>query len=191
MYTGLIDHIGKVIQLTKNANTLRLWIETQFTDLEIGESIAADGICVTVIDPQPHLFVCDISPETYRLTTTKYYQHNQLINLERSLCLSDRLGGHVVMGHGDKTCSVKTVTVQDECKSMIFSGLTSDDQKYLIKKGCVAVNGVSLTINEVFLDGFEVMLIPHTLERTNLAFLQMGDHVNIEFDYIARIVLNK
>ena len=112
-----------------------------------------------------------------------------MVNLERSLSLQDRMGGHFVMGHVDTTAEVKTIEPQSAFTRIIFSGLTPGQMDYFVKKGSACVNGVSLTINEVYEDGFEVMLIPHTLERTNLKYLKKGDSVNLEFDIITRVVV--
>lgn len=190
MFTGIVDHLGKIIKLRMDNKSMQLWIESGFTELKPGESIAVNGICLTVIEPQQSIFQCDISPETWELTTAKFLQQDSLVNLERSLTLTDRLGGHFVMGHVDKICRVNAIEKINEFKMITFSGLTTDNKKYLVKKGSITVNGVSLTINEITSDGFQVMLIPHTLERTNLQFLCPQDYVNIEFDYLARIVVN-
>lgn len=191
MFSGIIDHCGRISEVTKNHDSLSLWIECKFADLQPGESIAVDGICLTVTDPQNNRFRCDLSPETCRLTTAQHFQKNQTINLERALRLSDRFGGHIVMGHVDTQATVNIINPQKEFIDMSFKGLDKNAIKYLMKKGSIAVNGISLTVNEVLPDGFQVMLIPHTLEITNLKNLTPGANVNIEFDWMARVIIRQ
>jgi riboflavin synthase len=191
MYTGIVDHCGIIKNIIKSPDSIQVWIECDFAHLQSGESISVDGVCLTVTEPEKGCFRCDISPETCRLTTLKHLVEGQKVNLERSLALSDRLGGHFVSGHVDTVCHVQKIETHDQYKIIKFNGLTEDDIVFLTKKGSISVNGVSLTINETYADGFAVMLIPHTLSRTNLANLCEGSSVNIEFDMLARIVANQ
>jgi len=191
MFTGLVDHCGVVKTLQKKDETYILSIETQFTDLLIGESISVDGACLTVTTFDGNIFSCEISPETQKLTIVDDYRPGRLINLERALRLSDRLGGHFVLGHVDQIAFI----VEKNCLEDYFEVLLeiptenlNDYRSLLIKKGSIAVNGVSLTINEVLAAGVKLMLIPHTLIKTNLSHLSVGDRVNIEFDWLAKIV---
>ena len=166
-------------------------INSNFTDLTLGESIAVDGICLTVAYFTAHQFTVDLSPETLRLTTASSYMNGWKVNLERSLRLMDRFGGHFVTGHVDCQYQVKKISRQDEYLEIVFKNGLHSDQKYLTKKGSITVNGVSLTVNEITEDGFAAMLIPHTLEKTNLSFLRVDSHVNIEYDYLAKIIYNQ
>ncbi len=191
MYTGIIDHCGTISHIIPGDNSLRVSIACDFENLIVGESIAVDGICLTVIEPQQGCFQCDVSPETVGLTAAKQWQTGSKVNLERSLSLNDRLGGHFVMGHVDKTLTVSNIKSENDFVAMTFSGLIADELAYVVKKGSACINGISLTINEVFDDGLQVMLIPHTLQRTNLQFLKIGDAVNLEYDYLARIIVNR
>lgn len=191
MYTGIIDHCGTITNIIPDNNSLRVVIACDFENLIVGESIAVDGICLTVIEPQQASFQCDVSPETMRLTTAKQWHTGSKVNLERSLSVNDRLGGHFVMGHVDKTLTVSEIELEQEFVAMTLSGLLSEELAYIIKKGSVCINGISLTINNVFDDGLQVMLIPHTLQRTNLQYLTVGDEVNLEYDYLARIIVNR
>ncbi len=191
MFSGIVDHCGTIIGIKKSDDALILEINCAFTELQAGESIAVDGICLTVTNPQLNQFRCDLSPETCRLTTAKYFEINQEVNLERALRLTDRFGGHIVMGHVDQQANIKTIQPVDEFIDMTFSGLDKNALKYIMKKGSIAVNGVSLTVNELLPDGFQVMLIPHTLEMTNLKHLKPGSAVNLEFDWMARVIVRQ
>lgn len=191
MYTGIVDHIAKIIKIQVLDKGLCLTVASQFNGLQLGESIALDGICVTVTAFRDGEFDCELSPETLKLTTARNFQLETEVNLERSLTLQDKLGGHFVMGHVDTTATVKQIEKHADFTRVIIMGLTKDAMPYFAKKGSVCVNGVSLTINEVYDDGFEVMLIPHTQERTNLKYLQENSIVNIEFDTLARIVVRQ
>lgn len=190
MFTGIIDHCGTILEIAQKPNALRVLISCNFTDLKEGESIAVDGCCLTAIEPKQKQFYCDISPETLRLTTAGKFVVGSTINLERALCVGDRMGGHWVAGHVDQQGIIKNKQQHQEFMELEVSGISNENKSFLLKKGSVAVNGVSLTLNEVFSDSFQIMLIPHTLERTNLSSLQIGSAVNLEFDWMARVVVN-
>lgn len=189
MFTGIVDHIGTVQNIQTQEHSIRAWIKTNFTDLTLGESIAVDGVCLTVTDFKAGNFACDISPETLSLTTLGTRQEDSHVNLERALLPSSRLGGHFVTGHVDGCASLASMEKTGEYLECVFEKVRADLQKFLVHKGCITVNGVSLTVNNVADDSFSVMLIPHTLERTNLSELQISDKVNLETDYLARFVL--
>jgi riboflavin synthase len=186
MFTGIVDHCGEII----SREGISVKIKTHFKDLKLGESIAIDGICLTVTETSSDYFCCEVSPETDRLTTSKNFKIKNKVNLERALLATDRLGGHIVMGHVDTMTYLSSKEQQGDFWKMRFSGIDKNGLSYFVKKGSVAVNGVSLTINEVCKDGFEVMLIPHTLLRTNLGNLEVNNSVNIEYDYFARYMIN-
>ncbi|MDQ2994992.1 MAG: riboflavin synthase [Pseudomonadota bacterium] len=190
MFTGLIDHTGQIIEIQTPGSGVRLRIRCEFTDLVEGESISTDGVCLTAINTAKNEFSCQLSPETLRLTTFKDHTVGSRVNLERSLRVGDRLGGHFVTGHADAEASVINVTQHDDFWSVQFRLSDATQRRYLLSKGSVAVNGVSLTINHVEPDGFTVMLIPHTLDRTNLSELTAGTRVNIEYDMLAKLVVN-
>lgn len=188
MFTGIVDHCGTITSISRTEHGMHVVIECQLEGIVPGESIAVNGICLTAIEPASHRFEAQLSPETLALTNARFWTEGHLINVERSLTATDRLGGHFVMGHVDTTAVLNDITSHGEYQAYIFGGLPEEAQAYLITKGSVAVNGVSLTINSVSKDGFGVMLIPHTLAITNLGGLQIGDRVNIEYDYLARII---
>jgi riboflavin synthase len=191
MFTGIVDHYGKIIEIEHTLQSCRIWVESQFTDLVLGESIAIEGICLTVTGIKNSIFSCDISPETLNVTTAKMFKVSQKINLERALQLSSRLGGHLVAGHVDQVAVIKSIHKKDEFVAFELTGIHEKNMSLITKKGSIAINGVSLTINNVAENGFDVMLIPHTLERTTLSSLQEATAVNIEFDMIARVIVEQ
>ena len=188
MFTGIVDHCGVITALSHSSNAIRLSITSNFSDLILGESICVDGVCLTVIHSNEHCFECDISPETMHLTHAKNYQVGDFINLERAMRLSDRLSGHIVTGHVDGVLKINKFEKQNEFMLCEFSEIPDECCLYLTVKGSACINGVSLTINTVNQNNFSVMLIPHTLERTNLHKLKVGDCVNVEYDYLAKLV---
>lgn len=190
MFTGIIDHCGEITAIEKTNQGLRLAVSSQFTNLIPGESVAVDGVCLTVTDPKAQTFCLDLSKETLDLTTASQWCLHQKVNLERAMRASDRFGGHYVTGHVETVAIVASVEVVGDCVQILFAGIDSKNKRYLLEKGSVCVNGVSLTINSLSDNGFRVMLIPHTLLRTNLQFLKTNDQVNIEFDWMVKTVLS-
>jgi riboflavin synthase len=188
VFSGIVDHCGEITELKYSNNKMLLWINSQFKNFELGESIAVDGMCLTVIDFKDQQFAVEVSPESLRITAAKQYQLGQLVNLAKAMRLNERIGGHLVSGHIDATLQVATINQHNEFKEIIFAGITEKQQHYLIPKGSVAIQGVSLTVNTIQQNQLSVMLIPHTLQRTNLDALKKGDLVNIEFDQIAKQV---
>lgn len=190
MFTGIVDHCGEIISSEIIPSGYRFLIKSQFNDFVKGESIAVDGICLTVTDFDRDHFYCEVSPETLKLTTANKFKPNDKVNLEKSLKLNDRMGGHMVMGHVDTQANITHIEKTGDFTVMRFKPMSSDSFKFISKKGSISVNGVSLTVNEVSENYVEVMLIPHTVSRTNLAYLSVGDTVNIEIDYFARYIVN-
>ncbi len=188
MFTGIINHCGEVLLVNTHDKGRCITLKSQFTDLALGESIAVDGICLTLMAINQNSFDCEISPETLAVTTAADFTNKQQVNLERAMRANDRFGGHMVSGHVDTTAQLAGINPQGDYFEYTFTGIHSKHQGLLIPKGSVCVNGVSLTLNRVSADGFSVMLIPHTLEITNLKTLQTNAIVNIEFDMIAKIV---
>ena len=185
MFTGIINHCGTIHSI----EDAMIQITNLFSDLTLGESIAVDGLCLTVSAQRTGFFTVELSPETKRLTTAKHWQINQSVNLERALRLSDRMGGHVVLGHVDTIASVvEKKAVQDHGCLLRFD-LSPGDTRLITQKGCITVNGVSLTVNDLWKTGFSVMLIPHTMASTHLSQLDLGDSVNIEYDALNRMVV--
>ncbi|PHR58702.1 MAG: riboflavin synthase, partial [Robiginitomaculum sp.] len=156
-------------------------------DISLGDSIAMNGICLTVTDIQDNVVSVDVSRETINLTDAKLWNVGTILNLEKSLALKDKLGGHMVSGHVDSLA--KCVKIEPSGTSIIYGfKIPPAFDKFVVKKGSVAINGVSLTVNKIEDCVLYVSLIPHTLQETNLGQLTVGDEVNFEIDTIARYV---
>jgi riboflavin synthase len=189
MFTGLIQSIGTVRRLDRQGNAASLQISSSLVkdDLQLGESIAINGVCLTVTKWDHDSFVADVSPETLQCSNLGSLRANSQVNLERALRLCDRLGGHLVSGHIDCVARVRR-RYQDQNVIRFEFSVATENLRYLVEKGSVAIDGVSLTVNGVDADGFAVAIIPHSLEKTTLKDRREGDAVNIETDLIGRYV---
>jgi riboflavin synthase len=187
MFTGLVQATGTLSGTTVSGAGARLVLTTPKWDLTLGESIAVDGVCLTVAALGVSGFEADVSRETLERTTLGSLGIGANLNLERSLAVGDRLGGHWVTGHVDTVAVVASITRLD--RSVAVEITLDPGLLYLVaEKGSVALNGVSLTVNGVSKRSFGVMLIPHTLEATNLKALLPGTRLNLEVDVLARYV---
>ena len=189
MFTGLIEEIGAIEQLQNHRGTLRFIISAkQVTkDLEIDDSIAINGVCLTVVEFSKLNFQVESVEETLSKTTLGSLKTASQVNLERSLRFSDRMGGHFVQGHVDAVGKVTAVQGQ-EGGTLLSIRVPSHLLKYVISEGSIAINGVSLTVARLQENEITISLIPHTLEKTTLGNLKVGDGVNIEVDLIGKYV---
>ncbi len=192
MFTGIVTHLGTVQEVDKNGElSICITYDPAINPPIIGDSICCEGICLTVVDLGANKsipwFKIQVSKETIAKTTVGDWSKGTNLNLERSLCVGDELGGHIVLGHVDGTVKILGMKTIGESKQIIFT-LPSKFASFIVPKGSLAINGVSLTINEVEDDRFSVNLIPHTLEVTSFKELKIGDEVNMEIDPIARYV---
>ena len=190
MFTGIIQSIGKIISLQQKQGDYHFVISTNFKktqDIQLGDSIACNGVCLTVTRLQNDEISVDVSLETLSKTNLGDWQIGDNINLEKSMCLNDLLGGHLVSGHVDSVASCTGINASARSSVYKFS-IPKELDKYIVKKGSIAINGVSLTVNSIDNYIVSVNLIPHTLEHTNLGLLKVKDKVNIEIDTIARYV---
>lgn len=189
MFTGLIQSIGTVRRLDRQGDSASIRIASSLVadDLQLGESIAVNGVCLTVIKWDDDSFVADVSSETLHCSNLGGLRANSRVNLERALRLCDRLGGHLVSGHIDCVAKVRR-RYQDQNAIRFEFSVPEEHLRYLVAKGSVAIDGISLTVNTVDADGFAVAIIPHSLEMTTLKERREGDTVNIETDVIGRYV---
>jgi riboflavin synthase len=189
VFTGLVEDIGTIQRIAPRRSGMELSIGCGLPVHEIkpGDSIAVDGACLTVTSMQGQGFSADVSSETLQRTTLGKKRPADRVNLERALRLGDRLGGHIVSGHIDGIAVLGSRDKAGEFTRLTFSA-AEHLLKYIIEKGSVAIDGISLTVNTVTGSGFSVMIIPHTLEQTTLAVKKPGDRVNIENDIIGKYV---
>jgi riboflavin synthase len=190
MFTGIIEGVGRLAARQPRGGDLRFSFATgslPFADVQLGESIAVNGVCLTVVAFDAASFQADASTETLALTTLGALAEGAALNLERALRPSDRLGGHLVSGHVDGLGSVVSVHEDARAQRWRFAAPPAL-LRYIAKKGSICVDGVSLTVNDVDDAGFEVALIPHTVANTAFAHTAIGAAVNLEIDLVARYV---
>lgn len=190
MFTGLIEGVGSLLSRELRGGDARLRIGAgtlPFADVALGESVSVNGVCLTVVAFDANSFEADASNETLSLTTLGGLETGRALNLERAMRPSDRLGGHLVSGHIDGTGRVLQVREDARAQRWRFSA-PETLSKYIAQKGSICVDGVSLTVNAVDGEGFEVALIPHTVSHTAFSQTGIGDAVNLEVDLVARYV---
>ena len=189
MFTGIIQGIGCVKYIENDSQSSRITIETQLDsdDLAPGDSISVNGACLTITDIEPGCFTVFISHETIKVTTLGKTKRGDCVNLEKALKPSDSLGGHLVTGHVDGIGTISKVSKIGHT-TFVSIRLPKDLRDYVVRKGSIAVDGVSLTVKDVLNDGFKVSIIPYTTENTTLALKKEGDPVNIETDIIGKYV---
>ncbi len=190
MFTGLIEAVGRLDAREMRGGDARLTFDVGtlgFDDVQLGESIAVNGVCLTVVAFDEHSFHADVSNETLSLTTLGGLPVGTALNLERAMRASDRLGGHLVSGHVDGVGRVLQVTPDARAQRWTFAAPPAL-LRYIAQKGSICVDGVSLTVNAIDAIGFEVALVPHTISHTAFARTAVGDAVNLEVDLVARYV---
>ncbi|HWR55014.1 MAG TPA: riboflavin synthase [Negativicutes bacterium] len=189
MFTGLIEELGSVQAMVRGQKSVRLTIAARkvLADVRLGDSIAVNGTCLTVVDFSATFFTADIMPETVERTVLATLQKGDKVNLERTLAVGDRLGGHIVTGHIDGVGRI-TEKRRNDNAVLITLAAPAAVMKYIVPKGSVAIDGISLTVVEHSAAGFTVSLIPHTAAATTLGFKQAGDPVNLETDIIGKYV---
>jgi len=190
MFTGIIQSVGRIARLEPRGGDLRLHVDTanlDLADVQLGDSIAVSGVCLTAVTLEVHGFSADVSNETLSLTTLGGLKAGDPVNLEKALRLADRLGGHLVSGHVDGLGKVVSIAPDGRSQRWTFE-VPANLARYIAAKGSVCIDGTSLTVNEVAGHRFGVNLIPHTVEHTAFHAKRAGDVVNIEVDVIARYV---
>jgi riboflavin synthase len=196
MFTGIIEEVGRIERISREGGNLKLEIKASkvLSDLKVGDSININGACQTVIETDTASFAVEAVEETLKKTNLGQLRRNDSVNLERSLRFSDRLGGHLVSGHVDCTGMIKSILKKDGSLLCEFE-LSGEYSAYLVEKGSVAVDGISLTVVQVKENSFTVSIIPFTLQNSTLGTKGVGDLVNIETDlmgkYVERIAASK
>lgn len=188
MFTGIVAHKGSVLDVEDDTGVKRLILEAgSLADLEVGDSIAVNGVCLTAVVVQDSRIAVEIVPETIARSSLGGIQPGDPVNLERPMSAHGRFDGHIVQGHVDGVGVVSKVGNEGDDRRLTIE-LPAALTRYIVEKGSITVDGVSLTVSAVHPDSFDVALIPHTLEVTTLGLRKVGDQVNLEVDIIAKYV---
>ena len=189
MFTGLVEEVGEVVDLERQADAVRISVLAPgvTVDASRGDSIAVDGVCLTVVDNRDGVFTADVMQETLNRSRLGDYATGSRVNLERALAAGQRLGGHIVQGHVDGVARLISRTPSEHWEVLRFT-LPTDLSRYVVEKGSITVNGTSLTVSAVGEDFFEVSLIPTTLADTTAGALEPEEKVNLEVDIVAKYV---
>ena len=185
MFTGIIEELGKVQGVYSNKITVEC--ETVIEDAKLGDSIAVNGVCLTVVNLTKNSFTADISPETFKITALSNLKSGSFVNLERAMPANGRFGGHIVSGHIDGLAKFISIKKLNEFYELLLE-LNLELAKYIVKKGSITIDGISLTIADIDTNIIKIAVIPHTYENTNLKTLKKGDFVNIEADIVAKYI---
>ena len=189
MFTGIVEEMGKIVRVEKGAKSSRLTVSGDkiFSDLKLGDSVATNGVCLTVTSFSKGIFTADVMNETLKRSTLGELRQGSMVNLERAMIANGRFGGHIVSGHIDGT-GVITKIEQDDIAVWYTIRADRKIMKYIIEKGSVAIDGISLTIAKVTDNDFSVSLIPHTAKETVLGYKKTGDTVNLENDVVGKYI---
>ena len=189
MFTGIVEETGTVESLKKNGVSFSMSIKADkiMDDIKVGDSIAVNGICLTATSVQRDGFTVDVMPETVKRTSLADVHAGNRVNLERAIRLDTRLGGHIVSGHIDGTGTIKEIKTEENATWITIS-LPDKIMKYIVEKGSVAIDGISLTVAYAAADSFKVSVIPHTKNETTILEKKIGDTVNLENDIIGKYV---
>jgi len=197
MFTGIIEAVGKIQNININPDGARLMIDSttlDMGDVKLGDSIATNGICLTVVELSTSSFSADVSKETLSRTGFANYQRGQQVNLEKAMLPTTRFGGHIVSGHVDGISEVKSIKNNGNSIEYWLS-MNSDIAPYIAEKGSITVDGISLTVNSLTDESFRLTIVPHTSSQTIMSTYQVGTQVNVEVDvmarYIERLLLKK
>jgi len=189
MFTGIVEEIGKIETITPIAGgfTLQIKAEKVIEELAVNDSVCIDGVCLTVTKKENDAFWADAVGATLEKTTLNKIKADTFVNLERSVRLNDRLGGHLVQGHVNGIATISEIKKLGE-NYLVKIIIPDDLEKYLIKEGSIAINGISLTIAELSNNEISLSIIPHTWQKTNLKVKKVNDNVNVEIDILAKYV---
>jgi riboflavin synthase len=189
MFTGIIEDLGRINRIARKGNQAEFYINTSLdlTDTKVGDSICVSGACLTIVRLEGQNFIVEVSGETLSRTYFKRLKSNDKVNIERALTFSGRLDGHLVLGHTDDVGIIKSKKKEGD-NFLITIRVSEKIIKYIVEKGSIAVDGISLTINSYKREEFLINIIPHTAKVTTLGFKKSGDYVNIETDYMGKYI---
>ncbi|MFD0711105.1 riboflavin synthase [Paenibacillus sp. GCM10027626] len=190
MFTGLIEEVGRLQHVSKQGESMRLVIEAKaiMDDMRVGDSIAVNGICLTVTNFERGLFAADVTPQTYRFSNLHALRPGDPLNLERAMAAGGRFGGHIVQGHGDGTARILKRGPEGNMVVFTFEADHSSLMRYIVPQGSITIDGVSLTVSGCGEQTFSVAIIPHTWKATALFFKDAGSRVNVECDVLGKYV---
>ena len=190
MFNGIIFNTGKVKSIKRSTNNALISIETglKFTTKDLGSSVSCNGVCLTVTKIKNKIINFYISKETLKRSNFKFIKKNEIINLEKSLTFGQKISGHFSQGHVDTVANIKKIIFLDKTWLIRLKINDKKFNKFLVDKGSISINGVSLTISKVFNNFFEINVIPHTLKLTNLKNLKINDAVNVELDIFSKYI---
>ena len=189
MFTGIIEAIGKISRMEKSGTNIHFWVSCPFTnELKIDQSLAHNGVCLTIVEISGNEYRVTAVQETLNVTSLKELAIGSLVNLERCMPVNGRFDGHIVQGHVDATAACNDIQNTNGSWIFTFESTHPDFQKFVVMKGSITVNGISLTVANLGEDFFTVAIIPYTYEHTNLKEIHIGQLVNIEFDIIGKYI---
>ncbi|MCR8642349.1 riboflavin synthase [Paenibacillus sp. N1-5-1-14] len=192
MFTGIVEEVGTMLRVERSGQamvlTLRSSMQGVLGDVKLGDSIAVNGVCLTVIAYDQSSFMVDVMPETYRKTNLSLLRPGMKVNMERAMAATGRFGGHIVQGHVDCTAKLVTRTPEENAVVFRFEPERLDVMRYMLRGGSITVDGISLTLVDVTENTFSVSIIPHTLAETALQSKQAGDTINMECDILGKYI---
>ena len=195
MFTGIIESSGSIENFNKQTNDFSIKTKLDLSDCKVGSSICCDGVCLTAKTINKlndnFIFTVNVGEETHRRSNLKQWKKYRKINLETSLKVGDAISGHFVYGHVDCVCKILEINSLEHSWEFKFEKKLIKYYDFIVEKASIAIDGISLTIANVDKNSFVISIIPHTFNNTNLQFSKEGDLVNVEFDYLARFILNK
>ena len=189
MFTGIVENKGKVLKVDHRGEMKRLTLDVPFdlTEVQLGDSINVNGVCLTIVEKKGRAISVDLSPESLQKTMLARLKESDQVNLERALRFSDRLGGHIVTGHIDGVGTITERRIEGNALHLVVR-IPQSATPYVVQKGSVAIDGISLTVNEVQENRIRLTLIPYTLEKTTLMEKKVGEEVNVEADILGKYV---
>ncbi len=189
MFSGIIEKTCNVKKLDLSSNPIRLYIDYNKHQLSLGDSVAVNGTCLTVSSIENHIVMFELSSETIEKTNLGLLTNKSMVNIELPLTLNKLISGHLVSGHIDMVVEIVSIKTDGECLNIVIQ-MTEAMRPFIVQKGSITVDGVSLTVNNITDSTIDLMIIPHTFKNTTMKYYKEGQTVNIELDYIAKYIVN-
>tara|TARA_B100002051_G_scaffold77362_1_gene73974 strand:- start:988 stop:1578 length:591 start_codon:yes stop_codon:yes gene_type:complete len=189
MFSGIIEKTCNVKKLDLSSNPIRLYIDYNKHQLSLGDSVAVNGTCLTVSSIENHIVMFELSSETIEKTNLGLLTNKSMVNIELPLTLNKLISGHLVSGHIDTVVEIVSIKTDGECLKIVIQ-MTEAMRPFIVQKGSITVDGVSLTVNKITDSTIDLMIIPHTFKNTTMKYYKEGQSVNIELDYIAKYIVN-